>query len=52
MIRGGSNEESRWLDGSAPNCDAAIPGSNLAPPRPMENSSAPSWVATCVCKIP
>jgi hypothetical protein len=39
--RGGSIEEERWLDGSAPDCKSVVLGSNPAPPQHTANSVSP-----------
>ncbi len=39
--RGGSMEEERWLNGSAPDCKSVVLSSNPAPPQHMANSVNP-----------
>ncbi len=36
-----SNEEERWLNGSAPDCKSVVLGSNPAPPQHTANSASP-----------
>jgi hypothetical protein len=39
--RGGSMEEERWLNGSAPDYKSVVLGSNPAPPQHPANSVSP-----------